>query len=238
MIPVLEDQIGLIVMEEWSPQWITDPPCCLRVFLGALQQCVDVGRSIWGLLQSWLSHARFSIARRFHARASYRTSWYFCAQYSDRRPGTLCLYWLRKQSDVWQFNLKPTNPSAPCNGPPAGIRKRRTERPLQVRYLGTCCTHPPRLPGIFEYFNNYSIYLGIIHSSWRDFTSRNCSNWPYLCYTITQTEGRQQLWYNRPLIPWYQLSMKEGFEVCTTIPLRSLPITFRLNTLQSEIWLW
>lgn len=46
MIPVPEDDIGLIVMEEWSPQSLTDPPCCLRMFLGALQQCVDVGLSI------------------------------------------------------------------------------------------------------------------------------------------------------------------------------------------------
>jgi len=41
MIPVPEDDIGLIVMEEWSPQLITASPCCLRGFLGALQQCVD-----------------------------------------------------------------------------------------------------------------------------------------------------------------------------------------------------
>jgi hypothetical protein len=46
MIPVLEDEIGFIVMEEWSPQLVTDPPCCMRMFLGALQQCIDVGLSI------------------------------------------------------------------------------------------------------------------------------------------------------------------------------------------------
>lgn len=32
-------------MEEWSPQLITDNPCCMRLFLGALQQCIDVGVS-------------------------------------------------------------------------------------------------------------------------------------------------------------------------------------------------
>lgn len=39
MIPISEDDVGLIVMAEW--QLMTDPPCCLRLFLGALQQCVD-----------------------------------------------------------------------------------------------------------------------------------------------------------------------------------------------------
>jgi len=46
MIPVPEDEIGLVVMEEWSPQLLTDPPCCMRMFLAALQQCVDVGLPI------------------------------------------------------------------------------------------------------------------------------------------------------------------------------------------------
>lgn len=123
--------------------WITDPPCCLRLFLGALQQCVDVGRSIRVVIQSWLSHTRFSIARCFYAWPPYRPSWYFCAQYSNGRPGTLCLYRLQKKSDFWQFIINTTNPGAPCNGAPAGLWKRRIEWPsdiwaLAVLILRTC----------------------------------------------------------------------------------------------------
>lgn len=45
MIPIIEESIGLIVMEEWIPQLIGDRPCCPRLFLGALQQCTDVRKS-------------------------------------------------------------------------------------------------------------------------------------------------------------------------------------------------
>lgn len=46
-IPVLDfievrgDDIVFIVMEEWSSQLITDTPCCLKLFLGALRQCIE-----------------------------------------------------------------------------------------------------------------------------------------------------------------------------------------------------
>lgn len=47
-IPVLdlfgipEDQIAFIVMEEWSSQLIPDSgPCCLRLFLASLRQCIE-----------------------------------------------------------------------------------------------------------------------------------------------------------------------------------------------------
>lgn len=43
MIEAPDDEIGFIVMEEWSPQLINGSPCCLRLFLGAMQQCIDVG---------------------------------------------------------------------------------------------------------------------------------------------------------------------------------------------------
>jgi serine/threonine protein kinase len=38
----MKDNVVFIVMEEWSSQFITDPPCCLKVFLGALRQCIEV----------------------------------------------------------------------------------------------------------------------------------------------------------------------------------------------------
>ncbi|KDQ60784.1 hypothetical protein JAAARDRAFT_67217 [Jaapia argillacea MUCL 33604] len=41
MIAVPEDELGFIVMEEWSPQLVCDPPCCLRGFLSALRQCIE-----------------------------------------------------------------------------------------------------------------------------------------------------------------------------------------------------
>ena len=38
-----EDQIAFIVMEEWSSQLIPDSgPCCLRLFLASLRQCIEV----------------------------------------------------------------------------------------------------------------------------------------------------------------------------------------------------
>jgi len=46
-IPVLafirmtDDDIVFIVMEEWSSQLITDAPCCLKLFLAALRQCIE-----------------------------------------------------------------------------------------------------------------------------------------------------------------------------------------------------
>ncbi|KAF8077919.1 kinase-like domain-containing protein [Lyophyllum atratum] len=40
-IEVVDDNVVFIVMEEWSSQLITDPPCCLRLFLGALRQCIE-----------------------------------------------------------------------------------------------------------------------------------------------------------------------------------------------------
>ena len=37
-----DDDIGFIVMEEWSPQLLIGSPCCLRLFLGAIRQFIDV----------------------------------------------------------------------------------------------------------------------------------------------------------------------------------------------------
>jgi hypothetical protein len=42
LIEVNKDNVVFIVMEEWSSQFITGPPCCLKVFLGALRQCIEV----------------------------------------------------------------------------------------------------------------------------------------------------------------------------------------------------
>ncbi|GLB34926.1 putative protein kinase [Lyophyllum shimeji] len=41
LIEVRDDDIGFIVMEEWSPQLIADRPCCLGLFLAALRQCIE-----------------------------------------------------------------------------------------------------------------------------------------------------------------------------------------------------
>ncbi|KAF9464732.1 kinase-like domain-containing protein [Collybia nuda] len=41
LLELVNDDVVLIVMEEWSPQLITDTPCCLRLFLSALRQCIE-----------------------------------------------------------------------------------------------------------------------------------------------------------------------------------------------------
>ncbi|KAG6832134.1 hypothetical protein H0H87_002446 [Tephrocybe sp. NHM501043] len=40
-VEVIEDDLVFIVMEEWSSQLITDTPCCMRLFLSALRQCIE-----------------------------------------------------------------------------------------------------------------------------------------------------------------------------------------------------
>ncbi|KAG6814368.1 hypothetical protein H0H92_010954 [Tricholoma furcatifolium] len=40
-VEVVEDEIVFIVMEEWSSQLITDTPCCMKLFLSALRQCIE-----------------------------------------------------------------------------------------------------------------------------------------------------------------------------------------------------
>ncbi|KAI0035083.1 kinase-like domain-containing protein [Vararia minispora EC-137] len=40
IIPVPSHNITLIVMEEWSSELIPDAPCCLHLFLNALQSCI------------------------------------------------------------------------------------------------------------------------------------------------------------------------------------------------------
>ena len=42
MIEVPKDSIAFIVMEEWSPQLVSETPRTLRLFLGALRQCIEV----------------------------------------------------------------------------------------------------------------------------------------------------------------------------------------------------
>ncbi|KAK0450906.1 kinase-like domain-containing protein [Armillaria borealis] len=42
LVVVPDDDLAFIVMEEWSSQLIADGgPCCLRLFLGALRQCIE-----------------------------------------------------------------------------------------------------------------------------------------------------------------------------------------------------
>lgn len=42
LIQVHKDGIAFIVMEEWAPQHVAGTPCNLRIFLGALRQCLEV----------------------------------------------------------------------------------------------------------------------------------------------------------------------------------------------------
>ncbi len=42
LIEVPEDNLAFIVMEEWSPQLVSDVPCTLRNFFGAIRQCIEV----------------------------------------------------------------------------------------------------------------------------------------------------------------------------------------------------
>ncbi|KAJ3779279.1 kinase-like domain-containing protein [Lentinula raphanica] len=42
LIEIVEDNIAFIVMEHWSSQLvIDDAPCCLRLFLAAIRQCIE-----------------------------------------------------------------------------------------------------------------------------------------------------------------------------------------------------
>jgi hypothetical protein len=71
-VEIIKDNVVFIVMEEWSPQLITDPPCCLKGFLGALRQCIEVRLCAIGGLHR-LDYAN-PIACRFYAQASYCAS--------------------------------------------------------------------------------------------------------------------------------------------------------------------
>lgn len=48
LVEVQRDSIVFIVMEEWSSQLIPDNgPCCLKLFLASLRQCIEVRLSIF-----------------------------------------------------------------------------------------------------------------------------------------------------------------------------------------------
>ena len=44
LIQVPADCLVFIVMEEWYPQFLYEIPGTLRLFLGALRQCIEVRR--------------------------------------------------------------------------------------------------------------------------------------------------------------------------------------------------
>jgi len=49
LVEIPKQDVVLIVMEEWSSQLFADS-CCLKVFLGAMRQCIEVGwRSLFYL---------------------------------------------------------------------------------------------------------------------------------------------------------------------------------------------
>ncbi|KAJ3559114.1 hypothetical protein NM688_g541 [Phlebia brevispora] len=69
-IPILDliddaaNNLGFIVMEEWSPQLVSDVPRTLRLFLGAIRQCIEVRsfspyRTYTGILMLISQHAVF-----------------------------------------------------------------------------------------------------------------------------------------------------------------------------------
>ncbi|KAH8106964.1 kinase-like domain-containing protein [Cristinia sonorae] len=79
-IEVVESNLAFIVMEEWSPNFVPDPPPTLRCFLGALRQCIEHAEfmhshriahldiSIRNLLTDYNSHYAyidFEVSRRF-----------------------------------------------------------------------------------------------------------------------------------------------------------------------------
>ncbi|KAI0797918.1 kinase-like domain-containing protein [Abortiporus biennis] len=89
LIEVPIDQIAFIVMEEWSPQLITETPCTLRLFLGCLRQCIEhvvfmhshniahLDISIRNLLTDYNSHYSyidFELSRRFDKHPNPRIS--------------------------------------------------------------------------------------------------------------------------------------------------------------------
>ncbi|TFK42554.1 kinase-like domain-containing protein [Crucibulum laeve] len=88
LIEVEEDEIVFIVMEEWSSQLIIDDgPCCLKLFLAALRQCIEhavflhkhniahLDISLRNLLSDYEGHYAYidyEISRRFEIGSSPR----------------------------------------------------------------------------------------------------------------------------------------------------------------------
>ncbi|KAJ7916598.1 kinase-like domain-containing protein [Mycena leptocephala] len=88
LIEVDEENLGFIVMEQWSSQLIDDEvPCCLRLFIAALRQCVEhvvfmhehrvahLDISLRNLLTDYNGHYRyidFELSRRFDGVGSIR----------------------------------------------------------------------------------------------------------------------------------------------------------------------
>ncbi|KAF9454517.1 hypothetical protein P691DRAFT_716920 [Macrolepiota fuliginosa MF-IS2] len=77
-IPVLDlidfppDNIGLIVMEEWSPQLITDDgPCCLSLFFAALRQCIEHVVFMHSLRMTHLDISLQNIVTDYNGRYAY-----------------------------------------------------------------------------------------------------------------------------------------------------------------------
>ncbi|KAI0079924.1 hypothetical protein K474DRAFT_1591059 [Panus rudis PR-1116 ss-1] len=81
-IEVPSDNIVFIVMEEWSPQLVAETPCNLRLFLGALRQCIEHAaflhshhiahldismRNILTDYQSHYAYIDYELSRRFEA---------------------------------------------------------------------------------------------------------------------------------------------------------------------------
>ncbi|TCD71876.1 hypothetical protein EIP91_000008 [Steccherinum ochraceum] len=80
LIEVPQSNLAFMVMEEWSPNFVPDPPQTLRLFLGALRQCIEhavfmhshhiahLDISIRNLLTDYNSHYAyidFELSRRF-----------------------------------------------------------------------------------------------------------------------------------------------------------------------------
>ncbi|KII88468.1 hypothetical protein PLICRDRAFT_41629 [Plicaturopsis crispa FD-325 SS-3] len=58
VIEIPEDDLGIIVMEEWSAPLMADTPCCMRLFLGCLQQIIE---HIAFMHQNMIAHLDLSL---------------------------------------------------------------------------------------------------------------------------------------------------------------------------------
>ncbi|KAF4576591.1 non-specific serine/threonine protein kinase [Pleurotus pulmonarius] len=91
LIEVRDDCLAFLVMEEWSSQLVSVTPCCLRLFLAALQQCIEhavfmhkhriahLDISIRNLLTDYNGHYAyidFELSRRFNGDPNPRVQGY------------------------------------------------------------------------------------------------------------------------------------------------------------------
>ena len=200
MIPIPEDDIGLILMEEWSPQLIDDPPCCLRLFLGALQQCIDVNNSIPPFARATCSLTLSNSISFSCIGIILHISTYPYATFWPMAKGIMLLSIMR-----WAVDLTVRRQ---IHGSMAtGQRKYHRNPNVAKRLTRTkwmCGQSLSSSSAVARYVtSSRSIYVWcIIQSRCRVSTSRNCSSWLSPCYRIIRIIDHQQMWYRRRLTLW------------------------------------